>query len=269
MYTSDPNAAPQQQGFVNQQQQYPPPQQQGFVNQQQQYPPQQQGFVNTQPGFVNSQPGYVVQQPYVQPQGQPYIAPQQGQYPPPQQQQQAYPSQAEVVEKKKKKRKETGSSESSSSSSSDDDKKKKKKKKDKQPNITISVGNVDTKNTNNAQATTQNMNNNYGGGVAYMQPTVIYVDESEIPYVPFPFALLIFFLNFWPGLGTIILACFFSNHPNYWTCEAIKQFLLAFIIIGIIFSIVTGCRVLARSMQGPKTAVIAHTTVTHQTHLLA
>jgi uncharacterized membrane protein len=178
--------------------------------------------------------------------------------------------------KKKNKRKETeteSDSESESSSGSDDDKKKKKKKKkkeSKQPVIHVTTGDVVVKNDNTSQAqatnTNQNVNQNVNQNYNYAQPqtVVIVQNEGEIPHLEWWAGLIICILNFWPGLGTLIMACCFTENPGYWTCQAITHFLLAFILVGFILSWVLGCRVLAKSLSPRSTTVIATTAVQQQ-----
>lgn len=63
---------------------------------------------------------------------------------------------------------------------------------------------------------------------------------SSFPEVKYSTAILILILNILiPGLGTMIVGCL-SDSPGSWACIGLLQFFLCFIIIGWIWSIVTG-----------------------------
>jgi hypothetical protein len=83
------------------------------------------------------------------------------------------------------------------------------------------------------------------------QTVVIVVEKNEydsVPQINSCVAMFILILNcILPGWGTIVLACVGGRECGCWFLTGIAQFLLCPIIIGWVWSILTGCKVLSRS----------------------
>ncbi len=75
-----------------------------------------------------------------------------------------------------------------------------------------------------------------------------YEEESKIPCLSKSWAIIILIMNiFLPGWGTIVLGCLSEHHSSYFILIGFLQFLLAGIIIGWIWAIITGVKVLNKS----------------------
>jgi hypothetical protein len=75
-----------------------------------------------------------------------------------------------------------------------------------------------------------------------------YEEESKIPCLSKTWAIIILIINiFLPGWGTIVLGCLSEHHSSYFILIGFLQFLLAGLIIGWIWAIITGVKVLNKS----------------------
>jgi hypothetical protein len=82
--------------------------------------------------------------------------------------------------------------------------------------------------------------NNLNSNQQQNQEFVKIKSTSSFPEMSSGTAILILILNIlFPGLGTMIMGCM-SDSPGSWICIGLLQFFLCFIIIGWIWSIVTG-----------------------------
>lgn len=98
-------------------------------------------------------------------------------------------------------------------------------------------------NNNIAIVNSPYLNNGNGGAVLVnnQQPTVIIIKKEQMyPTLSLCSAICVLILNiFLPGVGTMIMGCL-SNNPGSWVCIGFAQLALTIIIVGWIWSIVTG-----------------------------
>lgn len=86
--------------------------------------------------------------------------------------------------------------------------------------------------------------------LASQQQVVVVVEKEydDVPKLNTCVALFILILNiFLPGFGTMFLACISGNDCCGWWCKGVLQFILFPIIIGWVWSIMTGCKVMGKS----------------------
>lgn len=70
-----------------------------------------------------------------------------------------------------------------------------------------------------------------------------------VPQLSVCLARVVFFLNlFIPGLGTIIMGCYSGANCAYWICVGLLQAMLAIMLVGWIWAIVTGCQAMSNSV---------------------
>mmetsp|Transcript_7866 Transcript_7866/g.7349 ORF Transcript_7866/g.7349 Transcript_7866/m.7349 type:complete len:92 (+) Transcript_7866:32-307(+) len=73
-------------------------------------------------------------------------------------------------------------------------------------------------------------------------------DEAIAKMDPTP-ALICLILNIlWPGLGTMINACY-GDHVGAGICYGLLQMLTCILLVGWIWAIVYGCKILDKSKQ--------------------
>jgi hypothetical protein len=72
----------------------------------------------------------------------------------------------------------------------------------------------------------------------------------KIPVLSKTCAIIILIINiFIPGWGTMILGCYSDHHMGYFILKGLLQFLLAGLIVGWVWSIITGVKVVKRSQS--------------------
>jgi len=79
------------------------------------------------------------------------------------------------------------------------------------------------------------------------QQTIIIVEKSSYPSVSKGLAWVILILNcLLPGVGTIIMGCS-SQNTGEWVCTGILQICLAALLVGWVWSIITGLKCVSHS----------------------
>jgi hypothetical protein len=80
--------------------------------------------------------------------------------------------------------------------------------------------------------------------IVFNEVNVVELTDTVYPSVSVGLAIAILFINmFFPGIGTMIIGCF-SQAPGYFICIGFLQSILAIILIGWIWALVTSVTVL-------------------------
>lgn len=79
-------------------------------------------------------------------------------------------------------------------------------------------------------------------------PYIVIIEQGDgIPKLNTCVAIFVLILNIiLPGWGTIFVGLMSGNCCG-WFCQGVLQFFLAVILVGWIWSIITGCQILSRS----------------------